>query len=72
MTIVATGGVGFVGSALVQFLISDTANELVNVDKLTYAGDLAGSDDLFRENTVYEPGSPHTTGKAGSNHLVSA
>lgn len=35
-------------------------------------GDLAGSDDLFREDTTYEPSSPYAATKAGSDHLVSA
>lgn len=33
-----TGGCGFIGSALVRFLIQETQAEVVNVDKLTYAG----------------------------------
>ncbi|OHV08689.1 dTDP-glucose 4,6-dehydratase [Kushneria phosphatilytica] len=40
-TIIVTGGAGFIGSALVRHLILDTANRVINVDKLTYAGNLA-------------------------------
>lgn len=36
-----TGGAGFIGSALVRYLIKETECEVVNVDKLTYAGNLA-------------------------------
>ena len=38
--ILVTGGAGFIGSAVVRHLINDTSNEVVNVDKLTYAGNL--------------------------------
>lgn len=41
MKIVVTGGAGFIGSALVRFLIEHTTASIVNVDKLTYAGNLA-------------------------------
>lgn len=39
-TVLLTGGAGFIGSALVRYLISATDNSVVNVDKLTYAGSL--------------------------------
>ncbi|MBA3564533.1 MAG: dTDP-glucose 4,6-dehydratase [Gammaproteobacteria bacterium] len=40
-TIMITGGAGFIGSELVRQLIADTDFFVVNVDKLTYAGNLA-------------------------------
>ena len=39
-TILATGGAGFIGSAVVRHLINDTNHTVINVDKLTYAGNL--------------------------------
>ncbi|MBB3880127.1 dTDP-glucose 4,6-dehydratase [Sphingomonas pseudosanguinis] len=50
MRIFITGGAGFIGSALVRHLIENTTHEVLNFDKLTYAGTLstvervAGSD----------------------------
>ncbi|ATA27097.1 dTDP-glucose 4,6-dehydratase [Brenneria goodwinii] len=39
--ILITGGAGFIGSALVRHIITETPNSVVVVDKLTYAGNLA-------------------------------
>jgi dTDP-glucose 4,6-dehydratase len=38
--IIVTGGAGFIGSAVIRHLISDTQHTVINVDKLTYAGNL--------------------------------
>lgn len=40
MKILITGGAGFIGSAVVRHIIQDTDNTVLNVDKLTYAGNL--------------------------------
>ncbi len=39
-TIIVTGGAGFIGSAVVRELINDTSHRVINLDKLTYAGNL--------------------------------
>jgi dTDP-glucose 4,6-dehydratase len=41
MRILVTGGAGFIGSALVRYLVSEIGAEVLNVDKLTYAGNVA-------------------------------
>ena len=38
--ILVTGGAGFIGSAVVRHLVDDTNHKVVNLDKLTYAGNL--------------------------------
>jgi len=40
MNILVTGGAGFIGSAVVRFLIEHTEHQVLNLDKLTYAGNL--------------------------------
>ncbi|HFX7562632.1 dTDP-glucose 4,6-dehydratase [Acinetobacter baumannii] len=40
MKILITGGAGFIGSAVVRHIIQNTEDEVLNVDKLTYAGNL--------------------------------
>ena len=41
MRVLVTGGAGFIGSALVRHLVAERGFEVVNVDKLTYAANLA-------------------------------
>ena len=41
MKILVTGGAGFIGSALCRHLIAETGHHVVNLDKLTYAANLA-------------------------------
>ena len=40
MRILVTGGAGFIGSAVIRHIIQNTEHQVLNVDKLTYAGNL--------------------------------
>ncbi|WP_168390860.1 dTDP-glucose 4,6-dehydratase [Acinetobacter indicus] len=40
MNILVTGGAGFIGSAVIRHIIQNTNNQVLNIDKLTYAGNL--------------------------------
>ena len=40
MKILITGGAGFIGSAVIRHIIENTDDSVINVDKLTYAGNL--------------------------------
>ena len=44
--IIVTGGAGFIGSNLIRLLIEETDHQVVNVDKLTYAGNLDSLKDI--------------------------
>ena len=40
MNIFITGGAGFIGSAVIRLIIHNTSHRVLNLDKLTYAGNL--------------------------------
>lgn len=46
MKLLVTGGAGFIGSAVVRHIINNTEHEVLNVDKLTYAGNLESLADI--------------------------
>ncbi|QCK88168.1 dTDP-glucose 4,6-dehydratase [Phreatobacter aquaticus] len=46
MRILVTGGAGFIGSAVCRHLLTEVGAEVLNVDKLTYAGNLASLRDI--------------------------
>jgi dTDP-glucose 4,6-dehydratase len=49
MVILVTGGAGFIGSAVVRHLIEETHATVVNIDKLTYAGNLHSLASVFHD-----------------------
>ena len=40
MKFLVTGGAGFIGSAVIRYIVENTQHHVLNVDKLTYAGNL--------------------------------
>jgi len=40
LNLIITGGAGFIGSAMIRYLLAETDHTVINVDKLTYAGNL--------------------------------
>lgn len=46
MKILVTGGAGFIGSAVIRHIIQNTQDSVINLDKLTYAGNLESLKDV--------------------------
>jgi dTDP-glucose 4,6-dehydratase len=56
-TILVTGGAGFIGSALVRYLVRDVGARVITLDKLTYAGNLESLRAVFGDRKhVFEHG----------------
>jgi len=51
--IMITGGAGFIGSSLIHFLINETDNQVLNLDKLTYASNIQSLKSI-RDNPRYQ------------------
>lgn len=49
-TLLITGGAGFIGSAVIRHIIHNTDHRVVNVDKLTYAGNLESLIDVSKSD----------------------
>jgi dTDP-glucose 4,6-dehydratase len=50
MRILITGGAGFIGSNLIRWCLQNTNDEVINLDKLTYAGNLESLKDLEKNS----------------------
>nr|ELR5057347.1 dTDP-glucose 4,6-dehydratase [Providencia rettgeri]ELR5086943.1 dTDP-glucose 4,6-dehydratase [Providencia rettgeri] len=50
MKILITGGAGFIGSAVVRHIINNTDDSVINIDKLTYAGNLESLNSICENN----------------------
>ena len=50
MKLLLTGGCGFIGSAVVRYLLRHTDHVVINVDKMTYAASEDALEDGFRNN----------------------
>ncbi|EGQ8521062.1 TPA: dTDP-glucose 4,6-dehydratase [Vibrio parahaemolyticus] len=53
MKIIITGGAGFIGSAVVRHIIRGTQDTVINLDKLTYAGNLESLVDVSESERYY-------------------
>ena len=51
--IIVTGGAGFIGSAVIRYLLNETDHHVLNIDKLTYAGNLKTLDSV-KDNSRYQ------------------
>ena len=52
MKILITGGAGFIGSAVIRHIVENTKDSVINLDKLTYAGNLE-SLKIVEDNSRY-------------------
>jgi len=55
MRIIVTGGAGFIGSTLIKQILSNTDHSVINIDKLTYAGNLDSLNSIsMNSNYIFE------------------
>ncbi len=53
MKILVTGGAGFIGSALIRYIIKNSNDSVVNVDKLTYVGNLESLEEVAKNERYF-------------------
>lgn len=53
MKILITGGAGFIGSALIRHIIKNTNDTVINLDKLTYAGNLESLSEIDKNSRYH-------------------
>lgn len=53
LKIFVTGGAGFIGSCVVRYIIEKTVHEVVNIDKLTYAGNTESLPNIEENNRYF-------------------
>lgn len=53
MKIIVTGGAGFIGSAVCRYLVGTLGHTVINIDKLTYAGNTASLRDIASNPNYY-------------------
>ena len=53
MKILVTGGAGFIGSAVIRHIIGHTTDTVINIDKLTYAGNLESLADVAHSDRYH-------------------
>ena len=52
-TILVTGGAGFIGSSLIRHIINTTNHNVINIDKLSYSGDLESLESIKRDKKYF-------------------
>ena len=54
-TIIVSRAAGFIGSALIRYIVNNTNFNIINIDKLTYSGNLESLDDVKdNKNYIFE------------------
>ncbi len=53
MKVLITGGAGFIGSALIRHIINNTEHQVINIDKLTYAGNLESLKEISDDDRYF-------------------